>query len=110
MTEFLASLLLIGIIVLVATVLALALAAAFSGVGWLLSLFTPFSLFEATLIGSLAWLGLIYLLAKLFAPPPKRDLGLPVIDWDEEDEDEADDFTPPPPLPRRKKRPRRHGR
>lgn len=110
MGEFLASLLLIVIIVLVGIVLALALAAAFSGVGWLLSLFTPFSLFEATLIGSLAWLGLIYLLVKVFAPPPKLELGLPTyMEWDEEDE-EPDLAPPPPPSSRRKKRLRRDRR
>ncbi len=107
MSGFLSSLLMITIIVLVGIVLALALAAAFSGVGWLLSLFTPFSLFEATLIGSLAWLGLIYLLAKIFAAPSRLELNLPMLmDWDEED-DEEPDFTPSP-LPRRKRSRRRN--
>jgi hypothetical protein len=83
------SILLIVLSVLVAGLLLVCLLVlAATGIGWLLSRFLPFSLFEATLLSLIGLLAAGYLILQIVGSPP---IAIEEVEDDDEWEDEEQD-------------------
>ncbi|MBN1887139.1 MAG: SEC-C domain-containing protein [Thermoflexales bacterium] len=70
-----------------------------AGIGWLLSRFLPFSLFEATLLSLIGLLPVCYLILQIVGSPPLT-VEEDDDEWEDEEEDEDQEEEDYPAIPR----------